>query len=58
MPPSEPLVLMDIAHAQRLFELSGEIDRVDLILTDDSGFPLPVESGLPPPVRHGSGRRP
>ena len=35
---SEPLVLMDIAHAQKLFELPGKLDRVDLILTDDSAF--------------------
>jgi putative ABC transport system permease protein len=35
---SEPLVLTDIAHAQKLFELPGKLDRVDLILTDDSAF--------------------
>ena len=35
---SEPLVVMDIAHAQKLFELPGKLDRVDLILTDDSAF--------------------
>lgn len=35
---SEPLVVMDIAHAQKLFELPGKVDRVDLILTDDSAF--------------------
>ena len=37
-PSSEPLVLMDMAQAQRAFLLSGKIDRVDLILTDDAGF--------------------
>jgi len=37
-PSGEPLVLMDIAHAQKLFELDGYVDRVDLILTDESGF--------------------
>ncbi len=37
-PSSEPLVLMDIAHAQRFFFLRGKVDRVDLILNDDSGF--------------------
>jgi putative ABC transport system permease protein len=37
-PSSEPLILMDIAHAQRLFGLPGKVDRVDLILKEDSGF--------------------
>ncbi|HYB19551.1 MAG TPA: FtsX-like permease family protein, partial [Thermodesulfobacteriota bacterium] len=37
-PSSEPLVLMDISHAQRLFFLQGKVDRVDLILNDDFGF--------------------
>ena len=29
---------MDIAHAQKLFDLYGRIDRVDLILSDEAGF--------------------
>ena len=37
-PSSEPLILMDIAHAQRLFGLPGQLDRVDLIVTDDASF--------------------
>jgi putative ABC transport system permease protein len=37
-PSSEPLILMDMAQAQRLFLLQGKVDRVDLILTDDAGF--------------------
>ncbi len=37
-PSSEPLLLMDIAHAQRLFSARGKLDRVDLILSDDSAF--------------------
>jgi putative ABC transport system permease protein len=37
-PSSEPLILMDIAHAQRLFLLSGKVDRVDLILTEEDSF--------------------
>ncbi len=37
-PSGEPLILMDIAHAQKLLELPGKIDHVDLILTDESGF--------------------
>jgi putative ABC transport system permease protein len=34
----EPLSLMDIGHAQKLFRLEGRIDRVDLILNDPEGF--------------------
>ena len=37
-PSGEPLILMDIAHAQKLLELPGKIDHVDLILSDESGF--------------------
>jgi putative ABC transport system permease protein len=37
-PAGEPLVLMDIAHAQALFQLNGYVDRVDLILKDGSSF--------------------
>lgn len=34
----EPLILMDIGHAQKLYRIPGRIDRVDLILTDAQGF--------------------
>ena len=37
-PSSEPLILMDIAQAQRLFRIVGRVDRVDLIVSDDAGF--------------------
>ena len=37
-PSGEPLILMDIAHAQKLLGLPGKIDHVDLILTDEGGF--------------------
>jgi putative ABC transport system permease protein len=37
-PSGEPLVLMDIGHVQKLFHLQGYVDRVDLILSDESGF--------------------
>lgn len=37
-PAGEPLVLMDIAHAQTLFQLNGYVDRVDLILKDGASF--------------------
>ena len=42
----EPLVLMDIGHAQRLFELSGKIDRVDLIVDDEAAFLARWKSGF------------
>jgi putative ABC transport system permease protein len=37
-PSGEPLVIMDIGHAQKLYDLRGYIDRVDLILSDEPGF--------------------
>jgi len=37
-PSSEPLILMDIAQAQKLFGLAGQLDRVDLVVADDSSF--------------------
>jgi putative ABC transport system permease protein len=37
-PSGEPLILMDIGHAQKLLELPGKIDHVDLILSDENGF--------------------
>ncbi len=45
-PSGEPLVLMDIAHAQKLFTLNGFVDRVDLILTDEPGFRARWEKGF------------
>jgi putative ABC transport system permease protein len=42
----EPIILMDISHAQRLFGLSGEIDRVDLIVSDEAGFLSRWKSGF------------
>jgi putative ABC transport system permease protein len=37
-PSGEPLVVMDIGHVQKLLHLEGSVDRVDLILSDESGF--------------------
>ena len=37
-PSGEPVIIMDIGHAQRLFELPGKIDRVDLIVNDEADF--------------------
>lgn len=45
-PSGEPLVLMDIAHAQAIFGLQGYIDRVDLILADPSAFRSRWEPGF------------
>lgn len=45
-PSGEPLVLMDIGHAQKLFQLQGYIDRVDLILNDETDFISRWEKGF------------
>ncbi|MCX8117594.1 MAG: FtsX-like permease family protein [Desulfobacterota bacterium] len=37
-PSAEPLMVMDIGHAQKLYQLQGWVDRVDLILSDEPGF--------------------
>jgi len=37
-PSGEPLVIMDIGNVQKLYDLEGYIDRVDLILSDEPGF--------------------
>lgn len=37
-PSGEPLVIMDIGHVQKLYHLEGSVDRVNLILSDESGF--------------------
>ena len=37
-PSGEPLVIMDIGHVQKLYQLQGYVDRVDLILSDESEF--------------------
>jgi putative ABC transport system permease protein len=37
-PSGEPLVIMDIGHVQKLYHLQGYVDRVDLILSDETGF--------------------
>ncbi|MBI4496143.1 MAG: FtsX-like permease family protein [Deltaproteobacteria bacterium] len=37
-PGGEPLVLLDIFQAQKIFGLAGKVDRVDLILSDEGAF--------------------
>ncbi len=44
-PSGEPIMLMDIARVQTLFDLAGKIDRVDLILADETGFRSRWEEG-------------
>lgn len=34
----EPLLLLDLAHAQELFDLPGSVDYVDLVVDDVEGF--------------------
>ena len=45
-PSGEPLLLMDIAHAQDLFGLRGKVDRVELIVTDEKAFRTRWEQGF------------
>ena len=45
-PSGEPLILIDIGHAQRLYNLQGQVDRVDLILSDETGFMSRWEKGF------------
>ena len=37
-PSPEPLMIVDIGHAQRLFGLQGKVDRIDLVLKDGNAF--------------------
>jgi putative ABC transport system permease protein len=37
-PSGEPLAIIDIGHAQKLYQVQGYVDRVDLILSDESAF--------------------
>jgi putative ABC transport system permease protein len=45
-PSGEPIILMDIAHAQKVYDLNGKVDRVDLILSDEAGFISRWEQGF------------
>jgi len=45
-PSGEPLILIDIGYAQRLFNMPGHIDRIDLILNDEAGFRSRWETGF------------
>lgn len=37
-PSGEPLVIIDIGHAQELFRMKGYIDRADLVVTDEEAL--------------------
>lgn len=37
-PSPEPLILLDIGQAQKIFHLQGQLDRVDLVLADAPSF--------------------
>ncbi len=45
-PSGEPLLLMDIGHAQEFLGLRGRVDRVDLVLRDPEGFRRRWEPGF------------
>ncbi len=45
-PSGEPLMIMDIGHAQKIYELKGYVDRVDLVLLDESGFQSRWDKGF------------
>jgi putative ABC transport system permease protein len=45
-PSGEPLILMDILNAQKMFDLKGSIDRVDLIVNDEAAFRSRWEKGF------------
>lgn len=45
-PSGEPLMIMDIGHAQKIYQLQGYVDRVDLILSDESGFSSRWDKGF------------
>jgi len=37
-PSGEPLIIIDIGHAQEFFRMRGYVDRTDLVVTDEDGF--------------------
>lgn len=45
-PSPEPLILVDIGHAQKLFDLRGRIDRIDMILNDEVSFLARYQQGF------------
>lgn len=45
-PSGEPLILMDILNAQKIFDLKGSVDRIDLIVNDEAAFRSRWEHGF------------
>ena len=45
-PSGEPLIVMDISHAQALFDLRGNVDRIDLIVANDQAFRARWDKGF------------
>lgn len=45
-PSGDPLMLMDISHAQNIFDLVGRVDRIELILNDEKTFKSRWEKGF------------
>jgi len=45
-PSGEPLILVDILNAQKIFDLKGSIDRIDLIVNDEAAFRSRWEHGF------------
>jgi len=45
-PSGEPLILMDILNAQKIFDLKGSVDRIDLIINDEAAFRSRWEKGF------------
>lgn len=37
-PSGEPLIIIDIGHAQEFFRMRGYVDRADLVVTDEDAF--------------------
>ncbi|OPY02116.1 MAG: outer membrane-specific lipoprotein transporter subunit LolE [Syntrophorhabdus sp. PtaB.Bin047] len=37
-PSGEPLVIIDVGHAQEFFRMKGYVDRADLVVTDENAF--------------------
>ena len=52
IPSGEPLMLIDISNAQRIFGLPGLIDAVEMVLVDPEGFKERWKNGFEIQSRH------
>ena len=55
-PSGEPLVIMDIGHAQEFFKMAGYIDRADLVVTDEEALRKRWSQGLYDRIQPAEGR--